>query len=66
MSKKTKIQKALEELIAAMKKQQAYDLPTRDGQEVVLLRFFYRFPEGARLGLAGWKDIAEITLPVRS
>jgi hypothetical protein len=36
-----------------------------DGQEVVLLRFFYRFPEGARLGLNGWKDIAEITLPVR-
>jgi len=36
-----------------------------DGQEVVLLRFFYRFPEGARLGVKGWKDIAEIAVPVR-
>jgi hypothetical protein len=38
---------------------------TNDGQEVVLLRFFYRFPKGAYFGLKGWKDIAEITIPVR-
>ena len=39
---------------------------TNDGQEVVLLRFFYRFPEGARLGVNGWKDVAEITIPERT